>query len=215
MKKLLFVGLISLSCATARCQFVDFSMEAEVLKTSGGAPMPTSGLAILVASTLDASFGGPTDISFASGSDDIELKRWDLSAGFNTPGVLAATSGSLLLSGNWDATDPVQLYWFPTLTLASSAPGAGTSYGQYRDAVGGFQPGGQIWTTPSAGNTRFLKFFTSDATVLSAGGNSPASAGNASLTTVPEPSEYAMVFGMFCFAGALIRRSLKARSVRA
>jgi hypothetical protein len=215
MKKLLFVGLISLSCATAHCQFVDFSIEAEVLKTSGGSPMPTSGLAVLVASTLDGSFGGPTDTSFASGSDDIVLKKWDLTTGLNQPGVLQDLSGTLPLSGNWDSGDLVQLYWFPTLTLASSVPGAGTSYGQYRDAVGGFESGGQIWTTPAPAATRFLKFFTTDATVLVAGGNSPASAGNASLTTVPEPSEYAMIFGMFCFAGALIRRSLKARSVRA
>jgi len=213
MKKLLFVGLISLSLATAHCQFVDFGVDAEVLKTSGGAPMPTSGLAVLVASTLDASFAGPTDTSFASGSDDIVLQKWDLSTGFNMPGVLSVTMGSMLLTGNWNTGDPVQLYWFPTLTLGSSAPGAGTSYGQYRDAVG--VDGSQVWTTPAPGVTGSLKFFTSDATFLNAGGSNPAVVGNASLTTVPEPSEYAMVFGMFCFAGAFIRRSLKARSARA
>jgi hypothetical protein len=213
MKKLLFVGLISLSHATAHCQFVAFNVEAEVLKTSGGSPMPASGLAVLVASTVDATFGGPTPASFASGVDDMEVARWDLT--LNGPGVLQVTSGPLSRSAPWDAGDPVQLYWFPTLTIGSSVPGAGTSYGQYRDGVGGVEPGGEVWTTPADTITRTLKFFTTDATFLVAGGNSPASAGNASFTTVPEPSEYAMFFGMFCFAGALIRRGLKARSARA
>jgi hypothetical protein len=215
MKKLLFVGLISLSCATARCQFVQFNLDAEKLKDSGGSAMPTTGLVVLVASTSDLVFGGPSDTSFASGSDDIVLGKWDLT-GFNQPGVLAAAlTASLPLApgGSLHSGDLVQMYWFPTLTIGSSAPGAGTSYGQYRDAVG--IDGSQVWTTPSASSTRFLKFFTSDATFIQAGGSNPAVVGNASFTTVPEPSEYAMFFGIFCFAGALIRRSLKARSARA
>jgi hypothetical protein len=180
MKKLLFVGLISLSHATAYCQFVSFNIDAEVLKTAGGTAIPTSGLVILVASTLDASFGGPTDTSFVSG-DDIELKRWDLSSGFNLPGILSVFSGPLQLTGNWNPGDPVQMYWFPTLTLGSIAPGPGTSYGQYRDAVG--IDGSEVWTTPAAGfpvGSRSLRFSMSDATFLFTGGSMPALAGKAS-----------------------------------
>jgi hypothetical protein len=185
-------------------QSVTFNIDAEVLKTSGGAPMPITGLVMLVADTSVNGFSGPTDTAFVNG-DDLELMRWSLDSTFG-PGVFQKAANNLPLLGSWDANDPVQLYWFPTLTVGSATPGAGTSYGQYRDAVG--LDMSDIWVTPSAGGTVDLKFFTSDATFLHSGGSNPDSAGDASLTTVPEPSAYSAVFAMLCLAGVVVRRKM-------
>ena len=183
--------------------------------------MPTSGLAILVASTLDSSFGGPSSTTYATG-DDIVVGAWDLTGGFNTAGVL--TKGvSTTPTGNWNAGDFLQLYWFPTLTLAqynaSTPPGNNTPYGQYRDpaTVTALESGkgGDLWITPGASGTFNLKFFTSDASTLVPlnSGLSPASAGLANFTTVPEPSAYAAIFGGLCLATGVARRTyLKRRA---
>jgi hypothetical protein len=218
MKKIITVGLVTLFQAVAYSQFVTVNLDAELLKTSGGSAMPQSGLVILVTSIGDAIFGGPSDTSFVTGNDAI-VKAWDLTVGGGGGGfgngIFAGTTGLKALAdiSGWAPGDPLEMYWFPTLTLSSPTPGAGTSYGQYRDATG--VDGSAIWNTPSGSSTIALKFFTSDATFLKPGpGSNPVSAGNAGLTTVPEPSEYAMVFAMFCFAGALIKRGFKARTAR-
>jgi hypothetical protein len=210
--------------AIAYSQFVTLNLDAELLKTSDGSAMPSSGLVILVTSTLDSSFGGPTAGSFVSGDDSI-IKKWDLTAGGGGGGfgngIFAGSTGPgatpLSSIANWTAGDPLQMYWFPTLTLASSSPGAGTSYGQYRDGatVSPGADGSDLWVTDPTQLQTNLRFYTSDATFLKPGpGSNSAATGNASSTTVPEPSEYAMVFGMFCFAGALVKRGLRARSAR-
>lgn len=179
---------------------ITIDLDAELLKTSGGTAMPTSGLLILAASTLDSSFSAPTDTAFFMG-DDIEIKRWDLSGGFNTAGVFSGSTGSLTLSGNWTAGDALQLFWFPTLTLSSTAPGAGTSYGQYRHATG--LDGSAAWETPSDGSLVSLKFFTSDASFLISGGSNSSASGTASFTAVPEPAAYGLAAAVGCVAWAL------------
>ncbi|MCF7762225.1 MAG: hypothetical protein K9N62_00975 [Verrucomicrobia bacterium] len=161
---------------------VTINIDAEGLKTSTGDPMPISGLVILAASTLDASFGNPTASSFFGG-DDIEVGRWDLTS-FGVPGAFQGMTGSLIassVSANWTVGDPLQLLWFPTLTLGSLAPGAGTSFGQYRNDTG--LDGSAAWLTPSDSSTISLKFFTEDASFLNGGGSNPSSSGMASFST--------------------------------
>ena len=158
------------------------TIDAEVLKNADGSPMPTSGLVILVTSTNGVSFGGPTTNSFVSGAD-LELYRWDLSA-FASNGILNGITADLPLTGNWQSGDPLQLYWFPTLTLSSTNHGGLAPYGQYRSDVG--SDGSDPWVTPAVNSaTISLKFFTADAAFLNAGGSNPATAGVANLTTPP------------------------------
>jgi hypothetical protein len=143
--------------------------------------MPTTGLVLMVASTTDALFGGPTAGSFVTG-DDVVLFRGDLS-GLGQPGYLQTTR-FFPLTGELTSSDPVQLYWFPTLTIAdydSSNLAAGTTYGSYRDAVG--INGSAPWIVPGDGNTVALKFFT-----ISEGGSNLDTAGWANFTVVPEAS---------------------------
>lgn len=151
--------------------------------------MTTNGLVILVASTTNNTFEGPSIDFFATG-DDIEVARWDLSLN-GLDGVLFDSRSGVVLSGNWTATDPLALYWFPTLTTNAASPGANTEYGTYFDLTG--IDGSDPWVTPSDGGSVDLRFFTADATILNSGGSNPASAGNALFNTpaVPEPNSLA------------------------
>jgi hypothetical protein len=151
---------------------VTLNLSAAYLNEASGTPMPTNGLVLLVASTSDSTFGTPTFASFVSGDDTI-VAKWDLST-WSTPGLLLESTGPVALGSGWNAGDPLQLYWFPTLTLASASPGVGASYGKYR--TNSTVDGGDPWTTPADGATIALKFLTADA-----GGSNPNAAGNASL----------------------------------
>ena len=220
MKKTITLLLLGILHTSVRAQ-VTMNLDAELLKTStsaGGTAMPTTGLAILVASTLDNTFGIPSPSAYATG-DDIVVQAFDLSGGVNTAGTLTH-SVITTPSGAWNAGDFIQLYWFPTLTLAdyngSVLPGNNTPFGQYRDpaTVTPLQTstGGNLWVTPGPGGQLNFQFFTDDASLLvSAGtGLSPASDGLADLTTVPEPSAYTVIFGGLCVvAGAARRKFLK------
>lgn len=165
--------------APASVWAVTFTIDAERLKTADGSPMPASGLVVLVASTTNTIFEGPTDTAFVTG-DDIELFRWDLTA-FASNGVLSDITASLPFTGDWNTGDPIQIYWFPTLDINATAPGPGTSYGQYRD--GSSLDGSDSWVTPGAADTVRLRFFTDDATFLNHGGSNPGTAGLANFQT--------------------------------
>ena len=100
---------------------------ASNLKTATNSPMPVTGLVLLVASTTDNVFTPPSPNAFVTG-DDIIVGRWDLSA-LDEPGLLLDLT-TIALGGDWNAGDPLKLYWFPTLTLATLTPGAeGVPYG--------------------------------------------------------------------------------------
>jgi len=158
---------------------VTINLSAGVLRDSAGNMMPLSGLVILVASTLDTQFGGPTATSFVSG-DDIELARFDLSAPGN-PGDLTAAANNLALAGSWNVGDPLAMFWFPTLTTNALVPGGGISYGFYRDTnTTTALDGSELWVTPGDGSTIGLAFLTTED-----GGSNPASAGVASHYTPP------------------------------
>ena len=157
---------------------VTVNLTALYLRTANGDLMPTNGLVVLVASTNDSSFSGPTPTSFVS-DDDIVIASWDLS---NTPigdGVLQDEISNVTFADRpgWASGDSLAMYWFPTLTLTNSEPGNNTPYGFYTDPVG--LDNSAPWITPSESSTLNLWFQTSDSPL---GGSNPASAGIASLT---------------------------------
>ncbi|MDB6057001.1 MAG: large protein [Verrucomicrobiales bacterium] len=153
---------------------LSISIDANLLKDANGNAMPTTGLVMLVASTNDATFNGPTPLNFVSG-DDVIIAKWDLSSanggGFDTAGVLSAFVNTTVAISS---TSPLRLYWYPTLNFNSTAPGQNTPYGTYTDAVG--VDGSAKWfgDTPSA--TITLRFLTTDANTGfdNAGSNPPA-----------------------------------------
>jgi hypothetical protein len=189
---------------------VSFNLDAELLKDNSGNPMGLSGLVILAASGGDNVFTPPSASAFFTG-DDFELGRWDLNSGFMTPGVFQIPTTTFNPSSSFTGdVSPVQLYWFPSLTTGSASPGLGTHYGTFTDAVG--HNGSDPWTMPADAFPRTLKFATKDATgTLFAPGEGffDPSAGNASLTVVPEPSFYACIIGLGCLGWAVIARRIR------
>lgn len=179
---------------------VTFNIDAELLKTSTGNPIPNgTGLILLVADTTSNGFasvlspGGSVMLGGALYDDDVVVGRWTLTYGVD--GVFQDTTGSIPFFGLWGKDDPLQLYWFPELSLTTSFLSAGDTYGQYRSNIGA--DGSFPWFTPSAADLIPLKFFTEDASELYFGGSNPAIAGNASLQVIPEPSTVLLVaFGL-------------------
>lgn len=170
-------------CLSSVHASVTINLAASKLKQADGNPMPTNGMVILVASTTNSTFDGPTASSFVSG-DDVEVARWDLSS-TETPGDIN-TDVLASLSGNWTGGDPLAIYWYPTLTTDATMPGGGTTYGYYRDPAAISTSGSDssdAWFTPADGGTITLVFLTTDA----GGTTNPPSAGNASLVINTPP----------------------------
>jgi len=163
---------LMLSVATRVYASVTLNVGAGYLNDASGIPMPTNGLVLLIASTNDSTFGAPTPDTFVGG-DDIIIARWDLST-WGTPGLLLDSTGPVALEGGWNAGDPLQLSWFPTLAITATAPGAGAPYGLYRTTA--TIDSGDPWITPADGATISLKFLTTDVGGLV----NPPEAGNAS-----------------------------------
>jgi len=171
-----FLGLaVSASAA------VSISVDAEKLQDGSGGAMPTSGILLLVVSTDDDAFSLPTvDEFIPASSDDVILASWDLSDGGGVAGLFSGLASSLSYETAYDEGDPLMLYWFPEATKSSTGPGAGASYGLFRDDSGILT--GSVWELPSDGTLLYaLKFFTEEATLIADGGDLPAYAGSAAL----------------------------------
>ena len=159
----------------------------ELFQSDGTTPIPTGSLLQLVASTTDNVFTSPSPTSFTGGSADDQVVATFDSNDFLGPGsTISAISFSL--GGNLNAGDELLLRWWPSLTIASSTPGSGTPFGQFRtDAVENGSDTG--WFVPADGSTIALNFLDT-----AGGGSEPNSAGTASFTTaVPEPSTLAVL----------------------
>jgi hypothetical protein len=196
MKKTLVAALLGLSLGAASSHAtVNLSLYGGVLRDGSGTALADGGLLVLVASTTDSIFSAPLpDVSISVGSlfggDDQIVGLFSISA--DNSGMTGGY-GSLLnlnYSGNLTAGDNLQLYWFPTLTTASTSFGSYTPYGAYRtDAIAS---GSDIaWVLPSDGASVALNFFTSS----SGFGTEADSLGNASLSTIPEPATTVALLG--------------------
>lgn len=188
MRLLCAVTLVAALCLQARAT-VTLSITAADLLTSNQELAPVGSLVLLVASTTDVSFGPPRADYFVSG-DDIVLRAWALQVPGQFSGLAANipifTDPNLLSPG-----DPLQLYWFPTLTLANYNSGFGpgeVEYGVYRHNAG--LDGGSPWTIPADGSTVSLVFLTQ-----SVNGSNPNDAGLANLTVAPVPEASNVIFG--------------------
>jgi PKD repeat protein/endonuclease/exonuclease/phosphatase family metal-dependent hydrolase len=158
------------------------------LQDQFGNLMPTSGVAALVVDTgangfadLQSTF--PLVLGAAWGADDRVVGLWDLLDSFNgpcgQPGCLFDQTVVVYTNGI-SAGQRLQLYWFPSLTLASNTLGV-TYYGEYTDTNSPPLNGSSPWSLPVPGSIMDLVFLTE-----SEGGSSPDAAGLATfLTSTP------------------------------
>ncbi|HTG45675.1 MAG TPA: hypothetical protein VK633_14225 [Verrucomicrobiae bacterium] len=215
------LGVISAVVLPVSVSAVTFNIDADRLKDANGNPMPLTGQVVFIASTdpsnnstgagLPSGFAGPVAGSYSSG-DDFVIARWDLDSGFGAGAF--DRSLSVVLTGGWTTGDPLALLWFPTLT-SGDLPTDGTPYGFFRDDVSDSLTSRAPWVTPSASDTVNLEFATQDANsgvfngATYPGGAYAPSVGNANLTVVPEPSQYAAAFGLICAGIAFTSRKFR------
>jgi PKD repeat protein len=154
--------------------------------------MPTSGVAVLVADTgtngfVDPQSTFPVTLGAAWGADDKIVGLWDLKHSFDSfwgqPGGLADQT-VVDYSNGITAGQKLQLYWFPSLTLASNTLGV-TYYGKYTDTNSPPLDGSASWSVPAAGSNVGLNFYTQ-----SEGGSNPDAAGQATLLTAAGTSAF-------------------------
>ena len=199
---LIFVGLIA--AAGMAQATVTLDLDAGVLSTHNTSTTNTpnsqpltSGLLQLIAyDSATGNFTPPTATSFVGGDTANEQVIATFSfqqggSGYVT-GETANNSIMFSYAGSFQAGDELLLRWYPTLTTAATAPGAGTTYGQYRSNSG--ENGGIAWFGPADGTYTVpngLNFLTT-----SAGGSNSDTVGEAQYTVsgVPEPSSM-ILFG--------------------
>ncbi len=187
---------------------VTINLEAAVLfQSDGTTAIPMDSLIQLVASTTDSAVTLPSTTSFTGGSaDDVILASF----GSNNAGGPGSFLQPIIfsLTGNLNTGDELMLRWWPSLTVSSSTPGTGATFGQFRtDAV---ENGSNIaWVVPADGSTVDLNFKD-----LAFGGTEPNSAGTASFSTTAVPETSTVLCAGLC-AVLLLAHAARRRLVAA
>jgi len=143
--------------------------------------IPVNSVAVLVADTgnngfVDPQPGFPLSLGAMWGADDKIVGLWDLNNCGCGDGVLYDQTVVGYTNG-FAPGQTLQLYWFPSLTLASNTVGV-TYYGKYTDTNSPPLDGSDMWEMPAAGTTISLRFWT-----MANGGRNPEMAGQATLNT--------------------------------
>ena len=155
------------------------TVDVGYLRDHSGALAPTNSVAVLVADTgnngfVDPQPGFPLSLGATWGTDDRIVGLWDLSGCNCGNGVLYDQTVVAYTNGIAPG-QKLQLYWFPSLTLASNTVGV-TYYGKYTDTNSPPLDGSAAWQIPASDSSAHLIFWTT----LYGGSNAEA-AGQATL----------------------------------
>jgi T5SS/PEP-CTERM-associated repeat protein len=128
-----------------------------------GTLMPVNSVAVLVVDTGNSGFvdpqpDSPLSLGATWGTDNRIVGLWDL----NNCGCGDGELWDQTVVGYTNGIAPgqkLQLYWFPSLTLASNTVGV-TYYGKYSDTNSPPLNGGDAWQMPAGNSTVYLTFWT-------------------------------------------------------
>ncbi len=138
---------------------------------------PSNSVAVLVVDTgtngfVDPQSNFPLSLGATWGSDDRVVGLWDLTAIAVDYGEGQLFDQTVVAYTNGIAPGQrLQLYWFPSLTLASNTVGV-AYYGKYTDISNPALDGSDAWVMPDGSSFRHLKFWTA-----MWGGSNPETAG--------------------------------------
>jgi len=166
-------------------------MDAGNLSDRLGNLAPSNSIGVLVVDTGNNGFTDPQpgfalSVGATWGTDDKVIGLWDLSAIAADYGdgqlfdQVVASYTSAIMPGQ-----KLQLYWFPSLTLASNTVGV-TYYGKYTDNNNPGLDGSDLWVMPEGDTFVHLKFWTAFW-----GGSNPETAGWATNLVVEPLSAFA------------------------
>jgi len=202
---------------------VTINFAGGVFSDSNGNPLPDGSLVMLLASGNDGVFSAPSASAFVTG-DDVLLGAFSTnSVDLGSKGGLVA-SIAVALDAGLTADETIAVRWFPGLTTAAGAPGAGASYGQYSYTTADTNSTAADWAIPSDGNVVSPDFVTAsiggslsnivgEATfTVATGTGGSGSGGGGTGGAIPEPSTYALLGGLAALALVTYRRRLQARA---
>lgn len=185
-----------------------------------------TGTLMLVASTSDSLFSSISAVSdltvgstLNGGTDDIVLYKSTISGDGYIDGIASAgefrQAITLTLSMEIPEGSVLQLYWFPSLDVASTSAAAGNYYGTYRSTVPDGvtdADGGEAWYLPADGSSGYeLLFLTSDAgSAINVGGSGAEFGAATNIVAVPEPAAFCLL--AVGFIALVWRRSRRSAS---
>jgi PKD repeat protein/endonuclease/exonuclease/phosphatase family metal-dependent hydrolase len=160
------------------------AVEAANLQDASGNLAPTSTVVVLLADKgsngfVDLQSNFSLNLGAIWGMDDQVVGLWDLrdsESCSGTNGALCAQTVVAYTNGIAPGQQ-LQLYWFPSLTVASNTLGI-TSYGKYTDTNSPPLDGSAPWQMPTGGTNVQVNFLTAFW-----GGSNPDAAGWATLLT--------------------------------
>ena len=197
----------------AQADTTSFEIDVGVLRTATGAALPDGTLLQLIAAP-DGAFTAPTAGSFTSGDETVIDNFAVDSTTVGPPTIAGETDTTLTINLSTTVTpgEKFEVRWFPGLTLSSTNPAAGQTFGEFRSDTSEGN-GDSPWVLPAASsNGTFIQFTTLSSQY---GGPYADSRGDANEiiagTPLPEPSTYAM---MGLAAVGLVGMKLRQRRAR-
>jgi hypothetical protein len=208
-RSLIAAALALLVGASAQAS-ISFVVNADQLLSSSSIVIP-DGSAVFIVAATNGTFVTPTPGDYTVGSSWGNVTNTDLiiyAVGSRTEsgeqGVVDSTP-TLTLGNGWATGDELALYWFPTITYSAGGTvlTGGAGYGTFNSSSTGDDA--SDWVTPANSTSGYNLLYLTPGGALLGPGNDVGTFGT--VTSVPEPSTFALLGGVLAL-GAILRRRL-------